>query len=70
MKAYRVEKEIPTDGVLQLDALPFQAGERVEIIVLAARESSVASPISVEGRVLEYVEPTEPVANGDWSVLR
>jgi hypothetical protein len=70
MKAYRIEKEIAADGMLQLDTLPFRAGERVEIIILAAEETGEATPVSIRGKVLEYVNPTAPVAEGDWDVLQ
>jgi hypothetical protein len=70
MKAYRVEKEIAADGVLQLDALPFLAGERVEIIILAREETEKTHPISVRGKVLEYADPTEPVAEEEWDAMR
>lgn len=70
MKAYRVEKEIAADGVLQLDALPFVAGERVEIIILAREDTYKANPASIRGKVLEYIDPTEPVAEGDWDAMR
>lgn len=70
MKAYRVEKEIAADGVLQLDTLPFLAGERVEIIILAREETDKANPESIRGKVLEYIDPTEPVAEGEWGAMR
>jgi hypothetical protein len=34
MKAYRIEVDIAKDGVRHLDAIPFQAGERVEVIII------------------------------------
>ncbi|MFP4033005.1 MAG: hypothetical protein ACLFRG_11395 [Desulfococcaceae bacterium] len=70
MKAYRVEKEIAADGVLQLDALPFLAGERVEIIILTREENHKGSPASIRGKVLKYIDPAEPVAEGDWDAMR
>lgn len=70
MKAYRVETEIAADGVLRLEALPFRAGERVEIIILAAEEGAKADPVSIRGKVLEYMDPTAPVADSDWNVLQ
>ena len=38
MRAYKVETTIPEDGVLELDALPFRAGEAVEGIILSREE--------------------------------
>ncbi|MDQ3831870.1 MAG: hypothetical protein M3361_21780 [Candidatus Tectomicrobia bacterium] len=71
MRAYRVEKTLSEDGVLELRALPFRAGEIVEVIILS-REDKVceAQDFPLKGKVLRYVEPTEPVAQDDWEVLR
>ena len=72
MRAYRVKKVVTQDGCVQLEALPFQAGETVEIIVLAvepAKEQETASR-SLKDSVLEYKEPTEPVAVDDWDAFQ
>lgn len=68
MKAYRVEKRVAANGTLQLEALPFTAGELVVVIVLS-RDAPVAARSPVRGQVLEYVDPTEPVAFEDWKAL-
>ncbi|MEW5767750.1 MAG: hypothetical protein AB1797_09015 [bacterium] len=70
MEAYRIKKRITTNGVLHLNALPFQEGELVEVIILGWRgkvRKSIPSPL--RGKVLEYIDPTEPVAQDDWEVL-
>ena len=62
MEAYRVEKRVATNGVLQLNALPFREGELVEVIVLGRKgevRKSVPSPL--RGKVIAYIDPTEPV---------
>ena len=71
MNAYRVEKQVAANGILQLDALPFQEGELVEVIILA-REDKTRRPVStsLRGKVIEYIDPTEPVAEKDWGVLK
>jgi hypothetical protein len=71
MKAYRVEKQIAANGELKLRALPFQEGEAVEVIILS-RETSHSSipPSTLRGKVIEYLDPTEPVAEEDWQVLK
>jgi hypothetical protein len=71
MKAYRVEKQIATNGELRLSALPFQVGEEVEVIILSRETSpSPPKPGVLRGKVIEYTNPTEPVAEGDWEVLQ
>ena len=71
MRAYRVEKTLSEDGVLELRALPFRAGELVEVII-PSREDKVreAQAFPLKGKVLRYEQPTEPVAQDDWEVLR
>ena len=70
MPAYRVEKTLSEDGVLELRALPFRAGEIVEVIILS-REDRVceAQDFPLKGKVLRYEKPTEPVVQDDWEVL-
>jgi hypothetical protein len=70
MRAYRVEKTLSEDGVLELRALPFRAGEIVEVIILS-REDKVceARGFPLKRKVLRYEKPTEPVAQDDWEVL-
>jgi hypothetical protein len=67
--AHRVETVLSKDGTLLLEHLPFRAGQAVEVIVLP-----VARPIpagqSLQGSVLRYDDPTEPVAEADWDALR
>jgi len=71
MRAYRVEKVVSQDGVLELRALPFRAGEVVEVIILS-REDKVrgAHEFPLQGKVLHYEKPTEPMAQDDWEILR
>lgn len=67
MLAYRTKKKVSAQGKIQLDALPFAAGEIVEIIVLASSEqiaetdanNSTNKVTSLKGSVLAYSNPTE-----------
>jgi hypothetical protein len=71
MRAYRIEKTLSEDGALELRALPFRAGEIVEVIILS-REDKVceAQDFPLKGKVLHYEKATEPVAQDNWEVLR
>ena len=71
MRAYRVEKIVSQNGLLELSALPFQAGEMVEIIILS-REKGLSRTVlyPLKGKVLKYENPTDPVAADDWEVLK
>lgn len=70
MRAFRVKKKVSDQGAIQLDGLPFAVGETVEIIVLGSSEEASGGSVSkiipsLKGSVLEYVDPTEPVAEDD-----
>ena len=70
MEVYRIEKKVAANGVLHLDALPFREGELVEVIVLPREERKRESvSLSLRGRVIEYIAPTEPVAQDNWEAL-
>jgi len=70
MEAYKIEKKIATNGVLNLKDLPFREGELVEVIILGSkRKAKKSSPSSLRGKVLEYIKPTETVAQHDWEVV-
>lgn len=71
MKAYRVEKKITANGELKLNALPFQEGDEVEVIILSYETvHHLGTPAPLRGKVLEYLDPTEPVAKEDWDLLK
>ncbi len=71
MNAYRTEITLAEDGTLVLDALPFQAGERVEVIVLGVHRAPLAMrDDALPGAPLRYDRPTDPVAEDDWEALR
>jgi len=65
MQAHRIELTIE-NGKLVIDNLPFQDGETVEVIILPAPKSGVKEWKSLEGTVLKYIDPFEPVAQDDW----
>jgi len=66
--AHRIEAILSEDGKLSLEHLPFRAGQAVEVIVLPTAQSASPNPI-LQGTVLRYDLPTEPVAVVDWDVL-
>ena len=66
MKAYRVEKQIAANGELKLSGLPFKEGDKVEVIILLDETAPhPVTPSPLRGKVIEYLEPTEPVAEED-----
>ncbi|MBS1249955.1 MAG: hypothetical protein MAG431_01544 [Chloroflexi bacterium] len=69
METYRVQKKVATNGELQLKALPFREGELVEVIILGReREVQKSDHSLLRGKVISYIDPTEPVAQNDWEL--
>lgn len=71
VRAVQVETTIEKAGELHLEKLPFGAGERVEVIVLARPARGHAGDrYPLRGEPLRYERPTDPVAEEDWEALR
>lgn len=71
MQAYRIETTLQQDGTVTLHHLPFQAGDPIEIIVLA--RSHQVKPFNrypLRGTTVQYIDPTEPVAESDWEAVQ
>ncbi len=70
MQTYKTEKAIPENGILTLDALPFNPRDLVEITIKLRDNKSHADRYPLRGKVLRYDDPTEPVAQEDWDTLK
>ena len=71
MSTHHIETKLTEDGKLTLDDLPFHAGETVEVIVMShpsADKSTDSYPL--RGKPVQYVDPTDPVAEEDWEAPR
>jgi hypothetical protein len=70
MRTYSVEKIVSKNGTVQLEALPFPPGERVEVIVLARKDPAQTALRTLKGSVLKFEQPFDPVAEEDWDALQ
>ena len=67
IQAYRLETSLTVSGTLTIDHLPFEAGDRVEVIVLPQIDSAAGrSSYPLRGAKIEYVRPFETVAEDEW----
>jgi hypothetical protein len=66
MQAHRIEAVIQQDGKLVIEDIPFHAGETVEIIILSAVKPQSEHRYPLRGTVIEYIDPTDPIASDDW----
>ena len=69
MQAHRIEIVVQQDGKLVIEDIPFNAGESVEVIILSTNKTSTENRYPLRGTVIEYIDPTDPVALDDWEAL-
>ncbi len=70
MQDYRVETRVESDGSLTISGLPFQAGDRVEVIVRSQKaDQGNGERYPLRGKPLRYANPFGSVAEGDWEAL-
>lgn len=71
MQMYRVETAVSNDGTLTVKGLPFQAGDKVEVIVRSReREQEHSERYPLHDKPIRYVDPLDSVAEDDWDVLK
>lgn len=72
MQAHRIETIVQPNGKIVLENLPFNEGEKVEIIVLETQtKTSSEKPLSLRGTLLKYDEPFEPAtAIENWEASK
>ena len=71
MQAYHVQTTVANDGSLKLNDLPFPAGESVDVIILTRHSISPhQNPYPLRGMPINYIDPTEPVAQADWEAAQ
>ncbi len=71
MQAYAYETTISQSGGLTLSNLPFNAGEKIEVIIIPRSKSKHdKKKYPFWGKPITYLNPTDPVAEEDWEVLK
>jgi hypothetical protein len=71
MLAHRLEATVSHNRTLTLENLPFHSGEQVEIIILSRSDKvPQQSRNSLQGTVIQYIEPMEPIDQNDWEVAQ
>jgi len=69
MSVHIAEATVDPQGRVVLDHLPFQPGEKVDVII-RTRDGTSGRRRDLTGSVLRYDDPFEPVALDDWEVQR
>ncbi len=67
MKTFKVVTTIPIDGSLVLHDLPFNAGQRVEVLIVGVEPTrGSAEPYPLRGTPYRFDDPTAPARPDDW----
>jgi hypothetical protein len=75
MEAVRIETTVQTNGRVVLENLPFDEGDKVEVIVLetsdSKEETGPGDPYPLRGTVYKYEDPFGPATPvDDWEALK
>lgn len=67
MSNYQVQTVVEQDGVVTVRNVPFAPGENVRVLVIpVSSKPAVIKEVPLEGSILFYDRPTDPVADSDW----
>jgi hypothetical protein len=71
MQVYAYELTMKKKGTLTLKDLPFNVGEKVEVIIIPRSSSQQDKErYPFWGKPITYFNPTEPIAEADWEALQ
>ncbi|MEE8390789.1 MAG: hypothetical protein V3S14_08355 [Anaerolineae bacterium] len=71
MQTYQIATTISSDRTLTIKELPFQAGDKVQVIVRIWENGTKRSGrYPLRGKPIRYVNPFGSVAESDWNVLQ
>ncbi len=67
MEAYRTNAVVHDDGTVVIENLPFQKGQRLEVILLEqTKVRKSAASYALRGEPVRYVDPFDSVAEDEW----
>jgi hypothetical protein len=71
MRDYRVKTKVSSDKSLTLTDLPFEAGDKVEVIVRSQEHpQGNGERYPLRGKPIRYTDPFASVAEEDWEASR
>jgi hypothetical protein len=67
MQTHHTKATIDANGSLHIDALPFSAGQTVDVIILpSTMQNDTDTSYPLRNTPIKYTEPFEPVCESDW----
>lgn len=71
MQVYAYEFTIGKKGTLTLKNLPFNIGEKVDVIIIPrSSRQAEENRYPFWGKPITYINPTDSVAEEDWEVFQ
>ena len=71
MQVYAYKLTIGKKGTVSLENLPFDAGDKVEVIIIPRSTRQLGeNRYPFWGKPITYLNPTDPVADTDWEVFQ
>jgi len=71
MQDYRVETKVGSNRSVTVKGVPFEAGDRVEVIIRGQKAGNGESNrYPLRGKPVRYTNPFGGVAERDWEALR
>jgi hypothetical protein len=71
MQEHRFKATVDQSGAITLKDLPFEAGDQVEVTIVAERRRpSSEDAYPLRGTPVTLTDPYEPVADEDWESVR
>lgn len=69
METFKTETVIKKNHKLEINNLPFQDGDKVEVMI-KKKSDEKGDDYLMMGEPITYINPFEPVAEDDWDVLK
>lgn len=70
MPVYAYELTMEKKGTLTLRNLPFNVGEKIEVIIIPRSNRQFDEKrYPFWGKPITYLNPTDPIAETDWEML-
>ncbi len=71
MQVYAYELTMGKSGVLTLKNLPFNVGEKIQVIIIPrTKPQNDKKRYPFWGKPIPYLNPTDPVAEAEWEVYK
>nr|VFJ99033.1 MAG: hypothetical protein BECKH772A_GA0070896_101528 [Candidatus Kentron sp. H]VFJ99095.1 MAG: hypothetical protein BECKH772B_GA0070898_101499 [Candidatus Kentron sp. H]VFK03840.1 MAG: hypothetical protein BECKH772C_GA0070978_101478 [Candidatus Kentron sp. H] len=71
MRVYAYEHTMKENGMLTLKNLPFNTGEKIEVIIIPHSKPNLEEKrYPFWGKPITYLNPTDPVAEEDWEIYK